>query len=159
MCCFVDVCYEQTVKVLAWGLQYTLLSAITKLPTVKSRLQTEHLMHCLWSTLLSNLHFSIWYTLVPHTAHLSIGACTVGLSWLCGLRSGPFFSSVLLNVLLKGRGFAEVNLGDSLCGLVGTLGFSLIWETGLSSLELSLVLAAKVGGDGAPFTTFKNVRN
>ena len=40
--CF-GACYMETVTALACGLQYTLHSAITKFPTVKSRLQTVHL--------------------------------------------------------------------------------------------------------------------
>lgn len=130
-----------------WGLQYTLLSVITKLPTVKSRLQTEHLTHCLWSTLLSKLHFSIWYTVLPHTTHLSDDTLfSVEDTWLRALslfvssslrdfRNGTFLSTLILDVLLPEWGASgEFFLFVTPCGLIGNLGFSL--TTGFSWLPL-----------------------
>lgn len=149
-----SVYYVETVSVLAWGLQYTLLSAITKLPTVNGRLHTVHLMHCLWSTLLSKLHFSMWYTVVPHTAHLSTWAYTEVFSWLTCLVSGSFFSVVPLNVLRLGWG-SGAGLCDSPSGLAGTLGFSLTRGVGL----LSALVLADAGVDEAPVATFNKAWN
>ena len=115
-----------------WGLQYILLSDTTKLPTVKSLLHTVHLMQWRWSTLLSKLHRSVWYTFVPHTMHLSHWKprnefCVVAfrLSVMLGLPAlwdrfkGSLFSWVFA---WAGTGFWGLFMMTGLNGL--TFGFS-----------------------------------
>ena len=150
-----------------WGLQYTLLSVITKLPTVKSRLHTEHLTHCLWSTLLSKLHFSIWYTVLPHTTHLSGDTLfAVEDTWLSALslfvssslrdfRNGTLFSIFMLDVLLLKWGASGKFLFVTPCGLIGNLGFSL--TAGFN--WLLLLLDVTVGEDGESESRFSNAWN
>lgn len=80
----------------------------------------------------------------------------MGLFGVLGLITGTFFSVVLLNVLLMGRGFPGVTLWASLSGLVGILGFSLTLATGFSALLLSLLMGTETGVDDTPVATFDN---